>query len=105
MTIGTQTGTITDISFFGTLRRRIGCRELRLEFDSPNVTIRSIMERLIEIQGEDLREWLINDYGWVDSRCMIFIDGEHLPSVGCIDRDVTGAKRIQVALATPMAGG
>jgi hypothetical protein len=29
------------------------------------------LERLIEIQGEDLREWLISDYGWVGSRCMI----------------------------------
>ena len=105
MTMDAQAGTTTDISFFGTLRRRIGCREIHLEFDSPSITIRLILERLIEIHGEDLREWLINDYGWVDSRCMIFVDGELLPSVGCIDQDVTGAKHLQLALATPMAGG
>jgi len=105
MTADSQIGTTTEISFFGTLRRRMGCREISLEFDSPKVTVGSILERLIEIQGEDLREWLINDYGWVDARCMIFVDGEHLPSATCIDRDVTGAKRLQLALATPMAGG
>lgn len=99
------TTTTIDISFFGTLRKRVGCKEQTLEFDTPNVTIRTVLERLIEIQGEDFRDWVINDYGWVDSRCMIFADGEHLNSVNCIDLDITGAKELKIALATPMAGG
>ncbi len=97
--------TTINVSYFGTLRNRVGRREERLEFDSSNVTIRSVLERLIEIQGEDFRDWVINDYGWVDSRCMIFVDGEHLNSVECIDHDITGAKQLKIALATPMAGG
>ena len=97
--------TTVNVSYFGTLRRRMGCREQDLEFDTPVVTIRSVLERLIEIQGEDFRDWVINDYGWVDSRCMIFVDGEHVNSVDCIDRDITGVDRLKIALATPMAGG
>ena len=97
--------TTIDISFFGTLRKRVGCREVTLEFETRPVTIRSVLEKLIEIQGEDFRDWVINDYGWVDSRCMIFVDGEHQNSVDCIDTDVTGAEHLQIALATPMAGG
>lgn len=97
--------TTINVSFFGTLRTRVGCREQDLEFDSPTVTIRSVLERLIEIQGEDFRDWVINDYGWVDSRCMIFLDGEHVNSVDCIDRDLTGVDQLKIALATPMAGG
>jgi len=97
--------TTIEVSFFGTLRKRMGCKEQTLEFDTPDITVRSVLERLIEIQGEDFRDWVINDYGWVDSRCMIFIDDEHIPSVECIDRDVTGARELKIALATPMAGG
>ncbi len=97
--------TTIDVSFFGTLRKRVGCRQQSLEFDSPSVTIRNVLERLIEIQGDDFRDWVINDYGWVDARCMIFVDDEHVPSVDCIDLDVTGAEHLKIALATPMAGG
>jgi molybdopterin converting factor small subunit len=97
--------TTIEVSFFGSLRHRVGCRRQPLEFDLPQVTIRSVLERLIEMQGEDFREWVINDYGWVDSRCMIFVDDEHLNSVECIDEDITGARQLKIALATPMAGG
>ena len=97
--------TTIEVSFFGTLRKRVGVKQQTLTFDEPAVTIRSILERLIEIQGEDFRDWVINDYGWVDSRCMIFVDDEPLNSVECIDRDVTGATQLKIALATPMAGG
>ncbi len=107
MSMGSTAGPKTSVrvSFFGTLRKRVGCREQDLEFDSPKVTIRSVLERLIEIQGDDFRDWVINDYGWVDSRCMIFVDGEHVNSVDCIDRDITEADELKIALATPMAGG
>ncbi len=104
MTVAPTTTTI-EIAFFGTLRKRVGCKEQTLEFNTPNVTIRTVLERLIEIQGEDFRDWVINDYGWVDSRCMIFVDNVHLNSVECIDQDVTGATQLKIALATPMAGG
>lgn len=100
-----STTTTINVSYLGTLRHRVGCRQQDLEFDLPKVTIRSVLDRLIEIQGEDFRDWVINDYGWVDSRCMIFVDGEHVNSVDCIDRDITGVDRLQIALATPMAGG
>ena len=105
MTSATRPTTTISVSFFGSLKKRVGCREQRLEFDSSEVTVRSVLERLIETQGEDFRDWLINDYGWVDSRCMIFVDGEHLNSVECIDHDITGADELKIALATPMAGG
>jgi len=43
----TPGATTSKISFFSTLSKRVSCRDLRLEFDSPTVTTHSMLGRPI----------------------------------------------------------
>ena len=48
---------------------------------------------------------MFNQYGWLDPRLLIFVDGVHVGANGGIDDDIAGAKKLEITIALPMNGG
>ncbi len=71
----------------------------------PPVTVRTVIERLIENHGEDERELFFNQYGWLDPRLFFLIDGDGATDRGGLDATLTGDEEITLFLGLPMNGG
>ena len=97
--------TAITVSYFGNIRRRMGCKQETVSFDNGTVLVRDVLERLVELHGDDLRDWMFNQFGWLDPRLLIFVDGEHLNSYGAVDDDITNADKLEITIALPMNGG
>lgn len=102
---GAGDGTTLTVAYFGSLRRRIGVREESVHFDSGPVRVRDVLERLVERHGDELRDWFYNQFGWLDPRCLVFVDGEDLTETDGLEADVTGARELKLTIALPMTGG
>lgn len=76
-----------------------------MTFDSGPVRVRDVLERLVERHGEELHDWFYNQFGWLDPRCLIFVDGEDLTEIEGLDADVTNAHELKLTIALPMTGG
>jgi len=92
------------VSYIGNLRHQIGCRHDDLQFRSP-VRVADVIEEIVGRHGEELRDWFYNQYGWLDPRCMVFVDGEDARERGGLDASLAGIDTIEIAIALPQAGG
>lgn len=92
------------VRYLGPLRNRMGRREESLEMDPP-VTVRTLLEGLIERHGEDLRDVFFNQYGWMDPRLWVLIDGESAGARRGLDTPIAGTEDLQIVLGQPITGG
>jgi hypothetical protein len=92
------------LSYVGQLRRRMGCASEELVLERP-VTVRHVLDRLVETHGEDLLDVFYNQYGWLDPRLFFLIDGEGATSRGGLDAEVGDARELTLLLGIPMSGG
>jgi hypothetical protein len=92
------------VAYIGNLRHRVGCHHDDLELEPP-VRVRDVIEQIVDRHGDELRDWFYNQYGWLDPRCMVFVDGEDARERGGLDTSLTGVETIEIAIALPQAGG
>ena len=92
------------ISYLGPLRRQMDCKEEHLLLNPP-VTVRSVLDRLIEEHGEHLKDLFYNTQGWLDPRILFLIDGERPEAREGLDTELTGQEQIQIVMGLPMSGG
>ncbi|MEZ5171188.1 MAG: MoaD/ThiS family protein [Acidimicrobiia bacterium] len=92
------------VHYIGSLKHKLGCDHDHLVLQ-PTVCVRDVLEELVERHGAELRDWFYNQYGWLDPRCMVFIDGEDSRELGGLDASLDGVAEIEMAIALPMAGG
>ncbi len=92
------------VHYVGNLKHKLGCDDDRLVLEPP-MRVRDVLEVLVERHGAELRDWFYNQYGWLDPRCMVFIDGEDSRELGGLDASLDGVDEIEMAIALPMAGG
>ena len=92
------------LSYMGGLARRMGCKAEELALDPP-VTVRSILQRLIETHGEGVRDLFFNQYGWLDPRLFFLIDGEGATLKGGLEAPITGTEEVTLVMGIPMSGG
>jgi hypothetical protein len=92
------------VAYIGNLRHRVGCRHDDLQLEPP-VRVRDVIEEIVDRHGDELRDWFYNQYGWLDPRCMVFIDGEDARERGGLDASLSGVGAIEIAIALPQAGG
>ena len=92
------------LSYMGGLARRMGCKSEELMLDPP-VTVRTVLDRLIEKHGEDVRDLFFNQYGWLDPRLFFLIDGEGATLNGGLEAPIVGDEEITLVLGIPMSGG
>jgi hypothetical protein len=96
--------TTVRLSYMGGLARRMGSRSEELALESP-VTVRTVLEQLIENHGEGVRDLFFNQYGWLDPRLFFLIDGEGATLKGGLEAPITGNEEITLVLGLPMSGG
>jgi hypothetical protein len=82
----------------------MGSRSEDLALEAP-VTVRTVLERLIENHGEGVRDLFFNQYGWLDPRLFFLIDGEGATLKGGLEAPITGSEEITLVLGIPMSGG
>jgi hypothetical protein len=99
-----RTETTVRLSYMGGLARRMGGKTEELVLGAP-VTVRAILDGLIERHGEDVRDLFFNQYGWLDPRLFFLIDGEGATLSGGLEAQVTGGEEITLVLGIPMSGG
>jgi hypothetical protein len=92
------------LAYVGHLRRRMDCASEELVVGRP-VTVRRVLDRLIEVHGENLREVVYNQYGWLDPRLFFLIDGEGSTNRGGLDVEIGDGSEITLLLGIPMSGG
>lgn len=102
--VGPDTMVTVRVRYLGPLRRRMGLREEALELTSP-VTVREILENLVERHGADLRDVFFNQYGWMDPRLWVLVDGVSAGARDGLDTPVAGTEDIQIVLGQPITGG
>lgn len=71
----------------------------------PPVTVRTVLDRLIEEHGEDLKDLFYNTQGWLDPRILFLIDGERPEAREGLDTPLSGDEEIQIVMGLPMSGG
>ena len=96
--------TTVRLSYMGGLARRMGSKTEELQLDHP-VTVRTVLDRLIENHGEGVRDLFFNQYGWLDPRLFFLIDGEGATLKGGLEAPITGEEEITLVLGIPMTGG
>jgi hypothetical protein len=96
--------TVVRLAYMGGLARRMGSRSEELALEAP-VTVRTVLEQLIERHGEGLRDLFFNQYGWLDPRLFFLIDGEGATLKGGLEAPITGTEEITLVLGIPMSGG
>lgn len=104
MTIPITAKTTVRLSYMGGLARRMGCKTEELALDAP-ITVRTVLDQLIETHGEDVRDLFFNQYGWLDPRLFFLIDGEGATLKGGLEAPITGDEEITLVLGLPMSGG
>ena len=82
----------------------MNCKEEHLRLEPP-VSVRSVLEGLIQEHGNHLRDLFYNTQGWLDRRILFFIDGERAETRQGLDTRLTGQEEIQIVMALPMRGG
>ncbi len=92
------------LSYVGGLARRMGCKTEELLLDPP-LTVQSVLDRLVENHGDDVRDLFFNQYGWLDPRLFFLIDGEGANVKGGLEATITGREEITLILGIPMTGG
>ena len=92
------------VRYLGPLRSRMGVRGETLGFDGE-VTVRGVLERLIDRHGPDLRDVFFNQYGWMDPRLWVLVDGESAGARRGLDTPLTGREDVQIVLCQPLSGG
>jgi len=95
---------IIKLSFLGPLRFRLRTRTEELTLPAP-VTVRHVVDRLIEVHGGEIRDLFYNQYGWLDPRVFFVVDGDSVVSRKGLDTPLTGNEEITIFLALPMSGG
>jgi hypothetical protein len=96
--------TTVRLSFMGGLSRRMGCKTEELALEPP-VTVRTVLDGLIESHGEGVRDLFFNQYGWLDPRLFFLIDGEGATLKGGLEARINGEEEITLVLGIPMSGG
>ena len=92
------------ISYMGPLRRMMQCNEESLQL-APPITVRSILDELIQGHGEHLRDVFYSTQGWLDSRILFLIDGQRPEAREGLDTPISGEEKIQIVMGIPMSGG
>jgi molybdopterin converting factor small subunit len=92
------------VRYLGPLRSRLGVRAEDLGFDGV-VTVRRVLERLIDRHGPDMRDVFFNQYGWMDPRLWVLVDGESAGARRGLDTPLSGREDIQIVLGQPISGG
>jgi hypothetical protein len=82
----------------------MGSRSEELALEAP-ITVRTVLDQLIENHGEGVRDLFFNQYGWLDPRLFFLIDGEGATLKGGLEAPITGNEEITLVLGIPMSGG
>jgi molybdopterin converting factor small subunit len=92
------------VRFLGPLRRHVESREAWLELERP-VTVRRVLDSLIERHGDHLRSVFYNQYGWMDPRLWVLIDGVSAGARDGLDTQISGGEDVEIVLGQPISGG
>jgi hypothetical protein len=92
------------ITYLGLIRRYMNCAEESLHLDPP-VTVRGVLDCLVQRHGEHLRDIFYDTQGWLDPRILFLIDGERPESHRGLDTELTGEEEIQILMGLPLRGG
>jgi hypothetical protein len=57
------------------------------------------------MHGQHLADLFFNQYGWLDPRLLVLIDGETAAARGGLEAPLTGDERIEMVLGVSMSGG
>jgi len=99
-----QETVIIRLAYLGSLRHHFGRKDEEFVL-CPPVSVRDVVDRLIEIHGPKVRDLFFNQYGWLDPRLFFVIDGESGVTRTGLDAPLTGTEEVQLMLGMPMAGG
>ena len=99
-----MSGVDIGITFLGPLRQQMNCKEEHLLFEPP-ITVRSILDRLIQEHGEHLTDLFYNTQGWLNPRILFLIDGEGPEARQGLETELTGQEEIQIVMGLSMSGG
>ena len=92
------------IQYIGPLRKIMTCKEETLQVEPP-VTVRTVLDYLIQGHGEHLKDVFYNTQGWLDPRILFLIDGQRPEAREGLDTSISGDEEIQIVMGIPMAGG
>lgn len=82
----------------------MGTNREELAFDGP-VTVRAVLQRLVDIHGEEMTQIFYNQYGWLDPRLFFLIDREEGVVRRDLDAQLRNGEEITLVLGIPMTGG
>ena len=77
------------IQYIGPLRKIMTCKEETLQVESP-VTVRTVLDCLIQGHGGHLKDLFYNTQGWLDSRILFLIDGQRPEAREGLDTPISG---------------
>jgi hypothetical protein len=103
MTEGPRTVTIR-LTYLGNLRRHMGCNSEEVVVERP-VSVKGVLERLVETHGPALTDLFYNQYGWLDPRLFFLIDQDGDRVRADLDSQLTGTEEVTLMLGIPMSGG
>ena len=79
------------------------CKEETLQVEPP-VTVRTVLNCLIQGHGGRLKNVFYNRQGWLDSSILFVIDGQRPEARGGLDTPIFGDEEIQIVMGIPMSG-
>jgi hypothetical protein len=100
-------GVTIRLNYLGSLRRHMGCRGEEFTVSRP-VTVKAVLDRLVEIHGEDLTDIFYNQYGWLDPRLFFLVDEDGTLIRGTLESELGAGEpteEVTLMLGMPMSGG
>ena len=77
------------IQYIGPLRQIMTCKEETLQVEPP-VTVRTVLNCLIQGHGGRLKNVFYNTQGWLDSSILFVIDGQRPEAREGLDTPISG---------------
>jgi hypothetical protein len=82
----------------------MGCNSEEVVVERP-VSVKGVLERLVETHGPALTDLFYNQYGWLDPRLFFLIDQDGDRVRADLDSRLTGTEEVTLMLGMPMSGG
>ncbi len=92
------------VRFFTVLRDLVGEKEILMEFESEKVTVRDLLERLVNCYGREFREYVFDMVsGEVRGHLQLLVDGRNVVSLDGLDTELRDGSVF--AIIPPVGGG
>ena len=93
-----------DLTYLGPLRAKMGCAEETVEVAQP-ATVRSVLDELARIHGDDVGGLFFNQYGWQDPRLICLVASKDGPTEVGLDSSLADRTALSLMLGMPMTAG